>query len=256
MVSTLTVLAKYTCLPSTQTDHDVVEIVFQTEYKQDLCENTLQNCKPYWTHDLTRVWRDVVKSEMKFSNSPKTCTNRSDRRECFKQKQLLFDKALRNAERAYNRRFADEVKELNTSNPQMSWSYINRLGPRKPKDIPLKIYNKNNTETDVFDNGFLSEELHEKNTLETGYHAVDHSDTPSGYGYEYLNMPFSLENRIKLCGKMKNGKSVCPDLLPNEVFVLLKFMNNFFELSLVPGSWQQAIIAPFPRAHLKTLLYH
>ena len=116
--------------------------------------------------------------------SPKTCTNRGDLRECFKWKQIIFDKALRNAERAYNRRFTDEVEELNTSDPQMLWSYINRLGPRKPKSIPLKVYDNNNTlsddsdivlqksrddfqgpytipdtETDVFDNRFLSEKL-------------------------------------------------------------------------------------------------
>ena len=165
----------------------------------------------------------------------------------------------------------------------MFWSYINRLGPRKPKNIPLKVYDNNNTlsddsnivlqkwrddfqglynipdtETDVFDNGFLSEKLHEKNMLETGYHAVDHSDSPTGYGYDYLNIPFSLEELIKVCGKIKNGKSVGPDLLPNEVlttesvrFVLLKFMNKCFEFSLVPGSWQQAIIAPIPKSSSK-----
>ena len=104
----------------------------------------------------------------------------------------------------------------------------------------------------------ISEKLHEKNMLETGYHAVDHSDSPNGYGYDYLNMPFSLEDLIKVCGKIKNGKSVGPDLLPNEVlttesvrFVLLKFMNKCFEFSLVPGSWQQAIIAPIPKSSSK-----
>ena len=53
-------------------------------------------------------------------------------------------------------------------------------------------------------------------------------------------------------------KSVGPDLLPNDVlttesvrFVLLKFMNKCFEFSLVPGSWQQAIIAPIPKSSSK-----
>ena len=174
----------------------------------------IKNYKPYWTQDLTRLWRDMIKSEKEFLKGPKTSTNRSVLRACFQQKQFVFDKALRNAERAHNRRFADEIEERNTSDPQMFWGYINRFRPKKQKNIPLKAYdNYNNlsddsdialqkwrddfqglydipdTETDVFDNGFWLEKLHEKNMLETGYHAVDHSDSPNGYGYDYLNMP-------------------------------------------------------------------
>ena len=107
-------------------------IIFNTQVKPNLCEKK-KDYKPYWTQDLTRLWRDMVKSEKGFLKCPKNWTNRSDLRECFKQKQFLFDKALCNAERAYNRRFADEIEELNTSDPQMFWSYINRLGPRKQK---------------------------------------------------------------------------------------------------------------------------
>ena len=88
---------------------------------------------------------------------------------------------------------------------------------QKWRDDFQGLYDIPDTETDVFDNGFLLEKLHEKNMLETVYHAVDHSDSPNGYGYDYLNMPFSLEELIKVCGKIKNGKSVGPDLLPNEV---------------------------------------
>ena len=71
-------------------------------------------------------------------------------------------------------------------------------------------------------------------------------------------MPFSLEELIKVCGKMKNDKFVGRDLLPNEVlttesvlFVLLKFMKKCFEFSVVPGSWQQAIIAPIRKTSSK-----
>ena len=55
-----------------------------------------------------------------------------------------------------------------------------------------------------------------------------------------------------------NGKAVDPDLLPNKILkmsslhlILLKLMNMCFQLSMVPGSWQQAIIAPIPKSSTK-----
>ena len=115
------------------------------------------------------------------------------------------------------------------------------------------LHNIPDRQNDMFDNDFVAAKLAEKNALESmANHSADADETGNS------DTPFSMEELNKVCFKMKNGKSVGPDLLPNEVlktepisFVLLKFMNTCFRLSIVPSSWQKAIIAPIPKSSTK-----
>ena len=83
----------------------------------------------------------MAKAEKEFHR----CNSRSAKtalREIFARTRAVFDKELRRTERTYNRKFADDIEELNTEDPKQFWNYINKLGPRKTKDIPFKVYDK------------------------------------------------------------------------------------------------------------------
>ena len=218
----------------------------------------------------------MVDSEKNFKRCPKLSANRSRLLDRFKEKRDIFDKALRNAERYYNRKFADKIEEINTSDPNIFWDYIRKLGPRQSRDIPTKVYGDDNTlcddpdivlhkwksefealynipdsQNDKFDDTFLVDKIAEKCALEAENDTATEQTEP-------FNSYFSMDELLKVCNKCKNGKSVGPDLLPNEILkmsslhlILLKFMNMCFQLSMVPGSWQQAIIAPIPKSSTK-----
>ena len=170
--------------------------------------------------------------------------------------------------------FADEIEEINTSDPSIFQDYIRKLGPRQSKDIQTKVYGDDNTlcddpdivlhiwksefealynipdsQNDKFDETFLVDKIAGK------YALVADNDTASEQT-EPFNSYFSMDELLKVCNKCKNGKSVGPDLLPNEILkmsslhlILLEFMNMCFQLSMVPGSW--AIIAPIPKSSTK-----
>ena len=112
-------------------------------------------------------------------------------------------------------------------------------------------YDIPDSEHDKFDDTFLVDKIADKYALEAENDiATDQSEPFNSY--------FSIDELLKVCNKSKNGKSVGPDLLPNEILkmsslhpILLKFMNMCFQLSMVPGSWQQAIIAPIPKSFTK-----
>ena len=85
----------------------------------------------------------MVDSEKRLRKTTKSSVNRNILRNTFKEKQSIFDKALRNAERSCNYRFADEIEEINTRDTTVFWNYIKQLGPQKSKEIPLNVYNTN-----------------------------------------------------------------------------------------------------------------
>ena len=58
----------------------------------------------------------------------------------FKIKQTEFNKLLRKTERAYYKQLSEEMHEAKTKNPRQFWDQLNKLGPRKNKGIPEKVY--------------------------------------------------------------------------------------------------------------------
>ena len=112
----------------------------QSEINQldsDLCSRVFEEMDNYIKYnDQTKITR---------KKCPKLSANRSRLLDRFKEKRDIFDKALGNAERNYNRKFADEIEEINTSDPNIFWDYIRKLGPRQSRDIPTKVYGDDNT---------------------------------------------------------------------------------------------------------------
>ena len=234
-----------------------------------------KNSKPYWSENLNELWKDMVKSEKCFRKCVKSSKHRSHLYNSFKHKQQVFDKALRNAERAHNRKLADEIEEVNTSDPNKFWDYIKKLGPSKSSEIPLKVYNESGVLVDDinsvldkwqkdfyelynvpessdlgFDDKFLHDILQEKALYEL---ADDSQSSDLGF-----NAPFTQEELHKISNKLKSGKAVGPDLLPNEILkhvglrlILLKFINMCFEMNVIPSIWRTAKISPIPKSSSK-----
>ena len=194
----------------------------------------------------------------------------------FKEKRDIFDKALRNTQRNYNRKFSDEIEEINTSDPNILWDYIRKLGPYQSRDIPTKVYGDDNTlcdDPDIVLQRWIFE-------FEALYDIPDSKMTNLMISFWLIKLQknmfwklkmilplnklnllthiFVMGKLLKICNKCKNGKSLDPDSLPNEILkmsslhlILLKFMSMCFQLFMVPGSWQQAIIAPIPKSSTK-----
>ena len=57
----------------------------------------------------------------------------------FKLNQNIFDKRLKQIERNLNRQQILNIDELNTKDPKEFWSKIKQLGPRRVKNIPMKV---------------------------------------------------------------------------------------------------------------------
>ena len=195
-----------------------------------------KNFKPYWSEELTTLWRDMASSEKLYRRCKQTSASRNYLYENFKMKQHIFDKSLRQAERKYNRNLADEIEEIKTNDPKSFWDHIKRLGPQKSKEIPMKVYDApgdiqedpdivlNAWQTDFenlynmpddqgthFDEEFLKNAVLSKNRMESTH------DNSTGTSHLAYNQPFSMEEINKVCNKVKRGKSVGPDLVPNEI---------------------------------------
>ena len=98
--------------------------------------------KPYWNDGLSNLWSEMRKKERLFLK----CHDRNRRcalRHEFRNTQSVFDKQLRQTERAYRRTMADDIETMSTSTPNDFWKKVQNLGPRRNKTIPMHFYDEN-----------------------------------------------------------------------------------------------------------------
>ena len=188
----------------------------------------------------------------------------------FKEARNIFDKALRKAERQYNRNFIDSIENFSSKNPKEFRKHIKKLGPRNKTEIPVQVkvddtysseldtvlhkwendfsdlYNKSQlTNNNV---NFHDEILKQKQVLEnSNYFDYEMPNNP-------LNKSFTYDELIKVLNKLKVNKSVGWDNIPNEILehksvslLLLKYFQKCFESGLVPTVWLKSVIYPIPK---------
>ena len=232
-----------------------------------------KNYKPYWNDELTESWKTMAEAERLY----KRCRDRSRRkhfRNEFLYKRSCFDKLLRCTERKYNRELADKIENINTEDPKHFWDHIKKLGPSVKKDIPVQVYD--DQDNLVSDKSFVLDKW--KDEFATLYNKPQ---CPSGCFDEHFyqcakaekqrleslpilgqNLPFNDDFTIheikKACSKLKPGKAIGVDLIPNEVLkraglqeILLCFVNSCFSSHIMPSAWQKAIISPIPKSASK-----
>ena len=192
-------------------------------------------------------------------------------------KRKLFDKLLRSTERKYNRQKAYEIEQINTKNPTELWKHISSLGPKKYTTIPLKVYDASGTVIDdeqqvleawktdfsglynipegttiEFDTDFYNDITNKMSDIKQ--YEVFNEDA----NIQFYNQEFNTNELDIVCRNIKIGKSVGPDMVPNEVLrregirnLLLPFINKCFIHNVIPTCWRKAIIVPIPKSASK-----
>jgi uncharacterized OsmC-like protein len=187
--------------------------------------------------------------------------------------QDVFDKQLKKTTRDHYRNKINRLDEINTSNPKEFWDTIKQLGPRKNKDIPMKVkidenqyetrpnevltkwkndfyalYNPETNALNHFDNAFYEDALSYKHHLERETMSVNYMQN------DYINRAIDFGEIAAAAEKLKNRKSTGADDIPNEVLknndiihILLKLFQYCFENAMLPYIWTKSIIKPIPR---------
>ena len=239
-----------------------------------------KNHKPYWNSDLTDAWKSMVEAEKIFVCSKQNYSLAKKYRSEYMSKRKKFDKLLRTMERNYYRNRALEIESVNTSNPTEFWKYVNSLGPKRKSNIPMEVYEcddpnittkTNDKEVvlkrwkdDFYDLYNMPDEI--QSTFDNSFYDEIMSQLPSIKEAELntqhdlysYNDPFTLEEVDKIRCKMKLGKAVGSDLIPNEVLkhegikdLILCFVNTCYFNNVIPSVWRTSIISPIPKSSSK-----
>ena len=232
--------------------------------------------KPFWNTDLSCAWKTMVDAENVYLQSKAKRSIRRELHNIFIIKRKLFDRLLRRTERIFNKQKALEIENINTSNPSEFWSYIKSLGPKRKSSIPMQVYSTNGEKTSETEHvlGKWRSEFNDLYNMPDDVQAMFDADFYADISSRlpniklnelnntaddlHYNRPFDLSELEKICSRMKNNKSVGPDMIPNEVLkheglrhLLLDFMNMCFTRNLIPSIWRDSIISPIPKSSTK-----
>ena len=263
--------------------HEFSKILFQ-EMDNDLqyvsCSSNVRkrfkNHKPYWNAELTDLWKNMRMAESNFIKFHGPGRTKRWLQNSFKEAQNKFDKCLRNTERKYYRNYTEQLEEINTNDPKQFWEHIKKLGPQHRTNIPLKVYNDdgvtlnsdidfvlqtwqtdfsallNQPEHTEFDDSFLHDSLTEKQELEREMKSQNYMFN------QEINHDITTEEIDIALRKLKNGKAVGPDFIPNEIlktggvtFWLYKLFSHCFKNGLMPSVWKKAVNSPIPKGSSK-----
>lgn len=231
----------------------------------------LKNSKPYWSDELSVLWKEMSRAEKLFSKCKGCRQEKHNLRMLFKQKQHAFDKCLKKAVRQYNRGKIAALETACNEDPKLFWDSLKKLGPRKSKSLPLKVRIGEDVVADekvvtekwksdfenlyqqagencTFDDRFLEDIVTAKDRLERDM--LDNNYVSN----DAINGIISIDEVQKVVVKLKNKKATGYDAVPNEVIkceeirlLLCRLFNACFHNSIVPSVWGKAIIKPIPK---------
>ena len=189
-----------------------------------------------------------------------------------------FDREYRHAKRQHLKEKQAKISKLRTDNPRSFWDIIQQLGPEKKKDsIPNEViingevinsldavlqhwqeefrnlFSEQNSDT--FDDQFYLNAQQMLHEWEEHYAELliynGNGFGPGNHINDNLNLPISLEEIKKMLKRMKNGRAVGTDNMPNEILkhpnvlqLLLSLYSKCFETGLIPDVWKMSIINP------------
>ena len=226
--------------------------------------------RPYWNNTLSELYKWAKDRERDFL----ACKRRgranaqlySQLMSIYKSAQMVFDRALRNAERQYNRNRIIKIDDLCNKNPTEFWKCIKKLGPSKNTKIPQIVKNKNNVIVneleqvlgewkqafcglmnvpDIVNDVYYSELVYIYHLSET-YVSIDNNHV--------INRNVSLYELRAAARRLKANKAVGCDNIPNEIIklpamenVLVRLFNVCLSKGVVPAIWRKSIISPIPK---------
>ncbi len=227
--------------------------------------------KLYWDDELKGLWHTLACKKKECEKN--RCGGASKRRLQYEfvTARNVFDKTLRQKERAHRYKIMTEMEEV-SNDPKKFWNYIKKLGPSKRSKIPMEVYDNdmniqvsqdevmnkwkkdfsglyNVGNVDYFDSAFYE-------TIKTSKRfKEDLMLDPLYVQNAMLNKMITVEDVRKVVDKAKKGKAVGLDKLPNEIFknkpvidVLCKLFQLCFESHLVPTVWCKAVVYPISKS--------
>ena len=228
--------------------------------------------KEWWDEELTCLFKDMQKAEHQYIMAKKKQSPHKELRHIFKLKQDRFDKILKRKKRNFQKLKCLHIEQVNSSDPNIFWDYIKKLGPKKSSHIPWECYSDNgdivyntNEVLDKWRDEFSSlyspslenittEQLEFKEHIKAENEKFEKNPCDIS---PTINIPFTVEEVVKVIGKSKNNKApgidgIVYDVLKNEpsAIVMTALFNMCFETHLVPDIWVQALIHPIPKSSL------
>ncbi len=231
---------------------------------------SLKMKKPYWNANLMSLWKLMCSKESEYLRYRGPHHVRKMLKSRFSDASKTFHRALRKAEREYNKLLQNRIESVCTEDPKKFWTYIKKLGPKSKNTIPQEVYNedgeivtdlnfvlnkwKNEYEMlykptcDTFDNNFYSQvrellRIAENRMIDPLY--VENPD---------LNGNISRQEVDSVINRLKNRKAVGIDKIPNEILrtdnvrnCLHRFFQYYFDTGLLPTHWLKAVIKPIPK---------
>ena len=99
----------------------------------------LKVTKPYWSDELTTLWKNMCESEKRYTkcNSDKHCKRINF--QLFKISRNKFNRALRQAQCSYEKKFVNDLENFNTRNTKDLWKHLKSLGPKIKAEIPIQV---------------------------------------------------------------------------------------------------------------------
>lgn len=236
---------------------------FKNVFPRSSKQTNKRKTKPFWTDDLTDLWKIVCDSEKAYLRAQGTL--RRNLRNTFIIAQKNFDKNYRRAKRNYNKNVVQEIENMANVNPTEFWEKIRNLGPRKKDSIPMEVYDDQGNvvnnhkyvldkwrdefrnlfnfvpQADEFDDDFLTrcEQELRNNTFSQ---------------FDELDSPITIDEVRKVITHAKNNKAIGKDNLPYEIFknndsdtLLTNLFQKIYDFGITPSMWRLAIIKPIPK---------
>ncbi len=102
--------------------------------------------KPYWSEVLNIKWLlNMSKSKKNYTKCNGSRQLKSALRQNYIDCRNIVDKTLHKAVMDFNNKTIEDIETSCTTNPTEFWNFMANLGHRVKKDIPMKVYDNNDT---------------------------------------------------------------------------------------------------------------
>ena len=227
--------------------------------------------KAWWDDELSSLWKDMHNAEILYIKAKRNKLYHKHLHTEFKIRQSSFDKVCKRKKRTYMRSQTLHLENINSTDPNLFWEYIKRLGPNKKSEVPWECYDSSGnivTNTDYilekwrtefynlykpFDDISDEQKQFKENIIREN--EMGETEDQFNSNLSSLNIEITMQEVSKAVCKAKLNKSpgldgMVYDILKNSSSILLltKLFNLCFSSRKVPDAWLQALIYPLPKS--------
>ena len=227
----------------------------------------LKTKKTYWNQTLAELWKVMRQNERDFLRCSSNRNVKTALRRNYITARNMFDKVLRQTERAYRQTVAFDIEDMSSNNPNDFWEKIKNLGPRTDRSIPVEIISDgitSNDENKVFEKWKLdfenlytcsnNNEFDDTHYNQAKTHKLlieNNMNDPLYVPNEILNRNINFDELTHIVMHAKSRSASGYDEIPYCVLknppviaVLQQLFQLVFDSSIIPSLWRKAIICP------------